>query len=78
MTSKQINQIARKLHVRVRRTGDSFFIRTTILGNEAETLHWLKQVAVRRGLLPTTALPEGDGVRAYTECNGTDPNHKML
>lgn len=76
--TKEINSIARKLHIRILRTGDSFFIKTTIIGNEAQTLHWLKQVAVRRGVLSPSVLPEGDGIRSYTEWNGPDPSHKIL
>jgi hypothetical protein len=76
--SKEINSVARKLHIRVTRAGDSFFVKGHIVGGEAQALLWLQKNAVRRGVLPATVLPEGDFIRVYTELNGTDPAHKIL
>lgn len=76
--NKQIHATARKLHIRVSRSGDNWFWKSTIIGTSAQTLIWLQRCAVRRGVLPTTVLPDDDPIRLYTECNGIDLSHKIL
>lgn len=75
--NKEIHATARKLHIRVSRSGDSWFQKSTITGSSEQTLLWLQRCAVRRGVLPTTVLPDDDPTRLFTECNGIDPNQEI-
>ena len=76
---KEIRSLARKLGIRLRKYSgvDFWWWKMTQCGTSEQTLDWLKANAVRKGILPTTALPPEHPIRQYTEWNGIDQNHKL-